>query len=202
MLIFFGLTFFSAQNTFKVQGKIIDFHDKVPLEKATIKIGNFTQTSDSSGNFTFPSLQRGTYTLTAIHPDCASFTEQLTINKNLEITLNLEHHVKDIETVLIHGTHKNKNSLIIKTLDKKELERNSTENLGNILTSISGVGALKTGNNITKPIIHGLYGSRVAMINNGVKMAEQEWGVEHAPNVDVNQFEHLDVIKGASALRY
>ena len=202
MLIFFGLTFFSAQNTFKVQGKIIDFHDKVPLEKATIKIGNFTQTSDSSGNFTFPSLQKGTYTLTAIHPDCASFTEQLTINKNLEITLNLEHHVKDIETVLIHGTHKNKNSLIIKTLDKKELERNSTENLGNILTSISGVGALKTGNNITKPIIHGLYGSRVAMINNGVKMAEQEWGVEHAPNVDVNQFEHLDVIKGASALKY
>lgn len=202
MLIFFGLTFFSAQNTFKVQGKIIDFHDKVPLEKATIKIGNFTQTSDSSGNFTFPSLQKGTYTLTAIHPDCASFTEQLTINKNLEITLNLEHHVKDIETVLIHGTHKNKNSLIIKTLDKKELERNSTENLGNILTSISGVGALKTGNNIAKPIIHGLYGSRVAMINNGVKMAEQEWGVEHAPNVDVNQFEHLDVIKGASALKY
>ena len=60
MLIFFGLTFFSAQNTFKVQGKIIDFHDKVPLEKATIKIGNFTQTSDSSGNFTFPSLQKGT----------------------------------------------------------------------------------------------------------------------------------------------
>jgi iron complex outermembrane receptor protein len=33
-------------------------------------------------------------------------------------------------------------------------------------------------------------------------MAEQEWGVEHAPNIDVNNFQHIDVIKGASALRY
>lgn len=202
MLIFFGLTFFSAQNTFKVQGKIIDFHDKVPLENAVIKIGNYTQNSDAEGNFNFPALKKGTYILTANHPACETFSEKITVNKNLEITLNLEHHIADIETVTIHGTHKNKNTLIIKTLDKKDLERNSTENLGNILTGISGVGALKTGNNIAKPIIHGLYGSRVAMINNGVKMAEQEWGVEHAPNIDVNQFEHIDVIKGASALKY
>ena len=33
-------------------------------------------------------------------------------------------------------------------------------------------------------------------------MAEQEWGVEHAPNVDVNMFEHIDVVKGATALKY
>ena len=202
MLILFGLSFFSAQNTFKVQGKIIDFHDKVPLENATIKIGALTQISDAEGNFTFSSIKKGTYALTANHPDCETFSEQITVNKNLDIALNLEHHISEIETVTLHGTHKNRNSLIIKTLDKEDLERNSTENLGNILTGISGVGALKTGNNIAKPIIHGLYGSRVAMINNGVKMAEQEWGVEHAPNIDVNQFEHIDVIKGASALKY
>ena len=31
LLILFGFTFFSAQQTFKIQGKIIDFHDKVPF---------------------------------------------------------------------------------------------------------------------------------------------------------------------------
>ncbi|MGZ5192689.1 MAG: TonB-dependent receptor plug domain-containing protein, partial [Kaistella sp.] len=202
LLIFFGLTFFSAQNTFKIQGKIIDFHDKVPLKNAMIKIGNYTETSDAKGNFSFSSIKKGDYTITATHPDCEPFSEQLSVNKDLDITLNLEHHSADIETVTIHGTHKNASALIIKTLDKKDLERNSTENLGNILSGISGVSALKTGNNIAKPIIHGLYGSRIAIINNGVKMAEQEWGVEHAPNVDVSHFEHIDVIKGASALKY
>ena len=202
LLIFFGLAFFNAQETFIVKGKIIDFHDKVPLKNATIVIGNHTETSDKNGNFIFNAIKKGNYVLVANHPDCERFTEQIEVDGNLDITLNLEHHVSNIETITLHGTHKNTNALIIKTLDKKEIDRNSTENLGNLLSGISGVGALKTGNNIAKPIIHGLYGSRIAILNNGVKMAEQEWGVEHAPNVDVAQFEHIDVIKGASALKY
>ncbi len=92
--------------------------------------------------------------------------------------------------------------MVVKTLGKSDIERNATENLGNLLSKISGVSTLKTGNNIAKPIIHGLYGSRISILNNGIKLAEQEWGVEHAPNVDVNNFEHIDVIKGASALKY
>ena len=201
-LVFCGLTFFNAQNTFSIQGKVIDFHDKVPLSNTSIKIGNYSTTSDENGNFTFNNVNKGTYTLTANHPNCDTFTEKIEVNKDLEITLNLEHHIADIETVTIHGTHKNNASMIVKTLDKEAIARNSTANLGNILSNISGVGALKTGNNIAKPIIHGLYGSRVPIINNGVKMAEQEWGVEHAPNVDINNFEHIDVIKGASSLKY
>lgn len=202
LLIFFGLAFFNAQETFIVKGKIIDFHDKVPLKNATIVIGNHTETSDKNGNFIFNAIKKGNYVLVANHPDCERFTEQIEVDGNFDIILNLEHHVSNIETITLHGTHKNTNALVIKTLDKKEIDRNSTENLGNLLSGISGVGALKTGNNIAKPIIHGLYGSRIAILNNGVKMAEQEWGVEHAPNVDVAQFEHIDVIKGASALKY
>lgn len=202
LLILFGLIFSNAQTTYKIEGKIIDFHDKVPLKNARITLGNESLTSDEDGKFVFSSIAKGTYTLTANHPDCDMFSQVLTVNKNMDLTLRLEHHTADIEAVTIHGVHKNANILIVKTLDQKTLERNSSENLGNILTNISGVGGLKTGNNIVKPIIHGLYGSRISIINNGVKMAEQEWGAEHAPNIDANQFEHIDVIKGASALKY
>ena len=174
--ILFGLLFTNAQTTFTVKGKVIDFHDKVPLKEAKITIGTFTQMSDSKGNFIFKAVPKGNYTLIANHPDCDAVTEDLNVNKDLEITLQLEHHIEEIETITLHGTHKNSNSLIVKSLDRSEIDRNSTENLGNILSSISGVGALKSGNNIAKPIIHGLYGSRVPIINNGVKMAEQEWG--------------------------
>ena len=201
-LVFFGLTFFNAQNTFNIQGKVIDFHDKVPLNNASIKIGNYTSTSDKDGNFNFSNVKKGNYILIANHPDCETFTENIVVDKDLEITLNLEHHIHEIETITIHGTHKSNSTMIVKTLDKEAIARNSTENLGNILSNISGVGALKTGNNIAKPIIHGLYGSRVPIINNGVRMAEQEWGIEHAPNVDINNFEHIDVVKGASTLKF
>ena len=202
LLILFGFTLLNAQQTSTIKGIVLDFHDKVPLAGTTVTLGTATTKTDASGNFTFTSLTNGTYTLIANHPDCNIFSEKIVVNKDSFFELNLEHHVSDIENVTIHGTHKNKNTLIIKTLDHKDLERNATDNLGNLLTGISGVGVLKSGNNIAKPVIHGLYGSRISIINNGVKMAEQEWGVEHAPNIDANQFGHIDVLKGASALKY
>lgn len=200
--IFFGLLYVGAQTTYTVKGKVIDFHDKAPLKNATITIGKLTRVSDANGYFIFKAVQSGNYTLVANHPDCDSFSEQLSVGQDLEITIRLEHHAADIETITLHGNHKKKSSVIIRTVSQEEIARNSTENLGNLLASISGVSALKTGNNISKPVIHGLYGTRVSVINSGVKMAEQEWGVEHAPNVDVNMFEHIDVVKGASALKY
>ncbi|MEC3876659.1 TonB-dependent receptor [Chryseobacterium salviniae] len=202
MLILCGFALSSAQQAHAVEGTVKDFHDKTMLENAVVKIGEFSTTTDKNGKFSFSKIPAGKYILTAKHPDCNDYTENVAVTQDLHLTITLEHHIQDIETVTVHGSHKNNGSLVVRTLDKSEIERNSTENLGNLLTNISGVNALKTGNNISKPIIHGLYGSRVSILNNGVRLSEQEWGVEHAPNVDVNNFEHIDVVKGASALKY
>ena len=51
-------------------------------------------------------------------------------------------------------------------------------------------------------MINGLHSSRIVIINNGVRMEDQEWGAEHAPNVDVNSISKLTLIKGAGALQY
>ena len=67
---------------------------------------------------------------------------------------------------------------------------------------MSGISSLNKGNGIVKPIINGLHSSRIIMINNGVRMQDQEWGKEHAPNIDINAIERLTVIKNASALQY
>ncbi|MCD1116205.1 TonB-dependent receptor [Chryseobacterium turcicum] len=202
LLILSGFAFTNAQKTYAVEGTVQDFHDKTMLENAVVKIGNFTANTNKKGEFSFKNIPAGNYQLIAKHSLCDDYTENVGVNKDLHLAITLEHHTGDIETVTIHGSHKTKGSVIMRTLDKTEIERNSTENLGNLLSRISGVTALKTGNNISKPVIRGLYGSRISILNNGVKMAEQEWGVEHAPNVDVNDFEHIDVIKGASALKY
>ncbi|UWX60658.1 TonB-dependent receptor [Chryseobacterium oranimense] len=202
MLVLCGLTLINAQKTYTVEGTVHDFHDKTALENAVVKIGGFTTKTDRTGKFILNKIPAGKYILIANHPDCDDYTENIGVDQDMHLAITLEHHVKDIETVTIHGSHKSNGSLIIKTLDKSEIQRNSTDNLGNLLSKISGVTTLKTGNNISKPVIHGLYGSRISILNNGVKLAEQEWGVEHAPNVDINNFQHIDVIKGASALKY
>jgi iron complex outermembrane receptor protein len=40
------------------------------------------------------------------------------------------------------------------------------------------------------------------VINNNVRLEDQEWGTEHAPNFDVNAAGKITVIKGASGLQF
>ena len=50
--------------------------------------------------------------------------------------------------------------------------------------------------------VNGMFGNRVPIINNNVRMQDQEWGTEHAPNFDINAAGKITVIKGASGLQY
>ncbi len=191
-----------AFGQYKVVGNVRDFHNKTPLSQAKVSLGKLVAYTDGKGDFKLTHVASGSYIINVSHPDCDMITKELIVDAHLHLQFELEHHVKDIEEVRLHTVHKKGGSVVVSTLDKTILDRNTTENLGNLLSNISGVSTLKTGNNIAKPIIHGLYGSRISILNNGVKLAEQEWGVEHAPNVDPQNAQHIDVLKGASALKY
>ena len=88
------------------------------------------------------------------------------------------------------------------TLDSKALDQVKGNDLAQILEAVPGVNILQTGNTIGKPVVDGLYGNRVLIINNGVKLEGQAWGVEHAPEIDPSIASSITVIKGADAVRY
>src|SRR5688500_19161669 len=66
------------------------------------------------------------------------------------------------------------------------------------LSKINGVTLLQTGSTISKPVIHGLHSSRILTIVNGVRQEGQQWGNEHAPEIDPFIADKLTVIKGRS----
>ena len=43
-------------------------------------------------------------------------------------------------------------------------------------------------------MINGLHGSRVDILNNEVNIQDQQWGIEHAPSIDINSAENIYVI--------
>lgn len=200
VMLVFGIA--ANAQTFLVKGKVADTHNHAALAGAQIIInGNKMADSDAAGNFSF-TIKKGTYKIVVDHADCKPKSENIEVTKDIFIEIYLEHHEEEIERVTITGKQKASSSLTVSTLNKQQIEQNASQNIGNILSGISGINTMKTGNNIAKPIIHGLYGSRILMVNNGVKMAEQEWGVEHAPSIDANAFESINVVKGAGALKY
>lgn len=82
------------------------------------------------------------------------------------------------------------------------LSENRNRSLAEVLKTISGVQLLQTGSTISKPIINGLYGNRLAILNDGMKLESQQWGNDHAPEIDVYAAHSIIVVKGAESLRY
>ena len=70
--------------TFK--GKILDEHDRSPLDFASIQLKETGQGTicNENGEFNILEICPGSYTLIITHLDCDTLTLSLTINKNIE----------------------------------------------------------------------------------------------------------------------
>lgn len=189
-----------------LSGTVIDSHDGSMLVGATLIVAGTEQTveTDFEGKFTISNLCDQTYSIQVYHPYCLTRGYTVNVSGDTEKTFRLEHHLEELNEVTLQGK-----AILTKTLTLHEnelsndaLERFSSGSLGDALNSLSGVSSLNTGNTVVKPMINGLHSSRVLIINNGVRMEDQEWGSEHAPNVDVNSAGNLTLIKGAGALQY
>ncbi|MFT5824368.1 MAG: iron complex outermembrane receptor protein [Crocinitomix sp.] len=194
----------NCDNTFF--GRVTDLHDGSLLAGATLIVAGSEQAvqTDLYGNFIISNLCNDTYTIQVSHPFCLTKGFTIKILGNTTKTFKLEHHLEELNEITIAGkAYSNKSKTILEnTISKEELERFSSGTLGDALNSLSGVSSLNTGNTVVKPLINGLHSSRVVTINNGVRMEDQEWGAEHAPNIDINSAGNLTLIKGAGALQY
>ncbi len=191
---------------YRLHGKVIDFHDAQPLALAQIYVYQLqrTFTTNDSGEYAIDDLCAGEYRLRVSHLDCDVKEFTIVINRDTKKDFLLEHHVDELDqiqvTADVHDDHESTQSST--RISKETIESYSGATLGDALNSVAGVSALKTGNSVVKPVIHGLHSSRVVLVNDGLRQQDQEWGVEHAPNIDVNTASSIEVIKGANALRY
>src|SRR5690606_1817665 len=111
-----------------------------------------------------------------------------------------------LATVRVHGFQMGQAGASLSqmgtTLGQKQLDRSSGGDLATVLSSVAGVGVLRTGGTIGKPVIDGLYGNRVLVISNDVRVEGQAWGMEHAPEIDPSSAARITVVNGADAVRY
>lgn len=206
LFLLLGMSVFGQDCHFTLSGKIIDFHNNAPLVGATIIVAGMDKAvlSDFDGTFKIDDLCKGSYRLQIYHPECLTKVVSIKIDKDTFEKIYLEHHISKLEQVVILGKA-HENTLLSAEeirLSSEEISRNSAGSLGNALQQISGVSSLNTGNHISKPVIQGLSGSRVLIMNHGARMQGQDWGAEHAPSIDINSAGNISVIKGAAALQY
>lgn len=91
---------------------------------------------------------------------------------------------------------------ISSAIDQTHIELAMGKSLASLLEHVSGVSSIQTGTTIAKPVIQGMYGTRILVVNNGARLTGQQWGADHAPEVDKNSYDRIDVVKGAESVRY
>lgn len=87
-------------------------------------------------------------------------------------------------------------------LEPEELAKVRGQTLGETLEQLPGITALKTGPSIAKPVVRGLHSQRVLVLNAGVSLEGQQWGGEHAPEIDPFAPVRIEVVKGVAGVEY
>ena len=189
-----------------LKGTIDDFHDGTKIVGASLYIESLKKytVTDLDGNFEFTKLCDGIYKVKISHIACETKELIIEVSGNTIYNVTLEHHVEELEQVKVEGSSikTQTNSSQETVLKSKDIVSYSSGSLGDALKQISGVNSLNTGNTIVKPVINGLHSSRIIVMTNGVRLQDQEWGIEHAPNIDINSAESISVIKGSGALAF
>jgi iron complex outermembrane receptor protein len=115
----------------------------------------------------------------------------------------LEHHTSELHTLDVKA--KRPDEQVGKKQDvltRENIEQAAGKSIAEMLEQVDGVEVLRTGPSISKPVIHGLSGDRVMIVDRGVRQEDQQWGSDHAPNLDPLTSGRIMVVKGAASVEY
>jgi iron complex outermembrane receptor protein len=204
LLLLFTVAETKAQCTLILSGHINDAETKEHLAGATVTIKELklSQVTKENGEFIFRGLCAGKYTLLITHASCTPVEKHIHIKGDVETDIDLNHSTSELSEVIVTGNQTSSVTNHTNEVKGKLLEAARGLSLAESIKRISGVSVLQTGSNIYKPVIHGLHSQRILILNNGVRQEAQQWGSEHAPEIDPFIANRISVIKGSSALRF
>lgn len=189
----------------ELKGTVSDEDNSEGLAYAYIKLqpGETVVQTDVQGKFFYKGLCPGTYTLHLQHLGCRDTFFLLRLDKDKRVQYSLPHTLNELKDIDIVSKHEAPpETQDVQVLDRKSLDKLAGLSLADQLKQLNGVTALNTGPTIAKPMINGMQGYRVLILNNGVRLEGQQWGNEHAPEIDPYAAGKITLLRGASAVRY
>lgn len=188
-----------------LRGRVIDDHDRTPLSFAEIQLLGTSRgaITDMDGQYVLNGLCPGTYTVVISHLGCEPVQRKLVLTKDMVLDVRLEHHAEELREFEVVRDRPDENvGQARSTLDAEGLERSAGRSFAEMLEQTPGVMVLRSGPTIAKPVVHGHSGNRVIILQQGIRQEDQQWGTDHAPNLDPFNGEGITVVKGAAAVQY
>ncbi len=205
VLAFFASSTLLAQKCkIKLSGTILDLKSKVGIENATIYSNDREQgaLSDNKGYFEFEQLCEGELHLLVSHIGCSPRSIFLDLRVDTTLTILLDHSNEVLNEVAVKADQAGRALVPQKSLSADKISEDAASDLATVLEGLNGVSSLGNGAKVSKPVVQGLFGNRISLVNNGVVHSGQQWGNDHAPEIDPLMAGSISVLKGSAAVEY
>ena len=188
-----------------LRGKVVHEENNEPIEGAYVWLieAETGAVTDALGNFRIQKICPGEQTLRVQYLGHKEYIEKITLISNMNLTIRMSAEEVQLEGVEIHG---HEDALLttnsVSGIYGEDLRISRGQTLGETLRRIPGVTSFSSGSSIQKPVIHGLHSNRILILNNGVRLEGQQWGADHAPEIDPFIAKEISVVKGAETVRF
>ncbi|MGH1338822.1 MAG: TonB-dependent receptor [Aureispira sp.] len=193
-----------AACTTSLGGYVIEANSQKPLAFVTIVLPETGQValSDSTGYFEILVTCEGQQNIVLSYIGYARQELTLVLPMDSLLLVELQPSITTLKKIVVNALQAPNSTTYSTTLDSQVIGDRASSNLGNLLGRLAGVSVLKNGGNISKPIVHGLYGNRLTLLNNGIAQSGQQWGNDHSPEIDPLSSNSIQLLQGVSSLQY
>ncbi|MBX7154539.1 MAG: TonB-dependent receptor [Bacteriodetes bacterium] len=188
-------------------GVVSDSITQLPIQGATVMLIELHKRdiTHADGSFHFQDFPKGSYSVGIRYPGYKDKVLKITVVHDTMVKVLLTPWVIEKQAVIVESkslksTLANTQTPVVLTPAEVDVHRGQT--LGESLQDIPGVTLLQTGASVSKPVIHGLHSQRIAIVNSGVIQEGQQWGAEHAPEIDAFASNNIEVLKGPASVEY
>ncbi|MCB0487637.1 MAG: TonB-dependent receptor, partial [Cyclobacteriaceae bacterium] len=188
----------------RFNGRVLDEQGEALIGAALLldPSGNGTVT-DVEGKFEFTQICPGLYHVTVQYLGYQEQVFEITLNGRVEKEITLQPNVETLREVVVKEELAHlENAQNYTVLSGEKLAETAGKSLGESLREVSGVNTIQAGPGIFKPVIHGVHSQRVLILNHGIRQEGQQWGAEHAPEIDPFIASNIVVVKDASSIKY
>src|SRR5690625_425198 len=192
-------------------GTITDGKTAEPVSFAYLYLeeANRTITAHSDGSFTFSNIPAGSYTLrtTRIGYRTSSRSVEITANDTTEVEISLSPTVFSSGAVTVVGTEDEGGGANLEhassTISGSELRQNLGTTLSATMDELPGVSSRSMGAAPARPVIRGLGGERVLILQDGERTGDvSSQSADPAVTIDPMAADEIDIARGPAALVY
>jgi len=181
--------------------ELSDGQEPVAFAHVLLRELNQKVLSDEQGTFEFTGVCLGKkYLLEVQYLNDLQTFEVRAETQPLVLKISLSNLLSEVLVAGKAGPHVHTEAAC--TVDQLDFDSRQSVSLGEIVRQLPGVNVLQTGANISKPVIQGLHSNRIVIVNNNLVLEGQQWGREHAPEIDPFSADKVTVVKGAMGVRY